>query len=303
MRSIPELIVRRKRQDRWFALLGLLCTLIGLVTLVVLLAGLIRDGHQRLFDPTFYASFPSARAGRAGILSPLVGSVLLAFVTILLAVPLGVAAGVYLEEYAPRSLWTTLIEINIANLAGVPSIIFGLLALGALIYGLHLERSVLVGGITLALLILPIVIVTTREALRAIPQGIREAAYALGATKWQVVRHHLIPYSLGGIATGTIIAMSRALGESAPLMTIGALSFITFLPPSPVQSQPPFVNFHWLNSEFTAMPIQMFNWISRPQAEFNALAATAGVVLILMTLSLNAVAIVLRYRLRKRIKW
>lgn len=303
MRSIPELIVRRKRQDRWFALLGLLCTLIGLVTLVVLLAGLIRDGHQRLFDPAFYASFPSARAVRAGILSPLVGSVLLAFVTILLAVPLGVAAGVYLEEYAPRSLWTTLIEINIANLAGVPSIIFGLLALGALIYGLHLERSVLVGGITLALLILPIVIVTTREALRAIPQGIREAAYALGATKWQVVRHHLIPYSLGGIATGTIIAMSRALGESAPLMTIGALSFITFLPPSPVQSQPPFVNFHWLNSEFTAMPIQMFNWISRPQAEFNALAATAGVVLILMTLSLNAVAIVLRYRLRKRIKW
>jgi phosphate transport system permease protein len=303
MPSIPELIVRRKRQDRWFALVGLACTLIGLVTLVVLLGGLIRDGHHRLFDPAFYTSFPSARAARAGILSPLVGSVLLAFVTILLAVPLGVAAGVYLEEYAPRNIWTTLIEINIANLAGVPSIIFGLLALGALIYGLHLDRSLLVGGITLALLILPIVIVTTREALRAIPQGIREAAYALGATKWQVVRHHLIPYSLGGIATGTIIAMSRALGESAPLMTIGALTFITFLPPAPVQAKPPFVNFQWLNSEFTAMPIQMFNWISRPQAEFSALAATAGVVLILMTLSLNAVAIVLRYRLRKRIKW
>ena len=303
MKAIAELIARRKRQDRWFALLGLACTLIGLVTLVVLLAGLIRDGHHRLFDPTFYSSFPSARAVRAGILSPLVGSLLLAFVTILMAVPLGVAAGVYLEEYAPRNAWTTLIEINIANLAGVPSIIFGLLALGALIYGLHMERSLLVGGITLALLILPIVIVTTREALRAIPQGIREAAYALGATKWQVVWHHLIPYSLGGIATGTIIAMSRALGESAPLMTIGALTFITFLPPAPLQKQPPFVNFQWLNSEFTAMPIQMFNWISRPQAQFSELAATAGVVLILMTLSLNAVAIVLLYRLRKRIKW
>ncbi len=303
MSGTAALIALRKRQDRWFAILGLACTLVGVVTLGVLLSGLISDGYQRLFDPTFYNSFPSRHAAKAGILSPLVGSLLLALITIVLAVPLGVAAGVYLEEYAPRNWLTTIIEINIANLAGVPSIIFGLLALGLLIYGLGMPRSTLVGGIALGLLVLPIVIVTTREALRAIPQGIREAAYALGATKWQVVQHHLLPYSMGGIATGTIIAMSRALGESAPLMTIGAVTFITFLPPAPVQSNPPFVNFEWLNSEFTAMPIQMFNWISRPQAEFNSLAASAGIVLIALTLSLNAAAIVLRYRLRQRIKW
>ncbi|MFN5296655.1 MAG: phosphate ABC transporter permease PstA [Planctomycetaceae bacterium] len=303
MRDVNRLIARRKLQDRLFSLLGMACTLVGVLTLVVLLSGLIRDGSGRLFDPAFYSSFPSARAVRAGILSPLVDSLLLALLTVLLAVPLGVAAGVYLEEYAPRNWLTTIIEINIANLAGVPSIIFGLLALGFLIYGLGMSRSLLVGAIALSCLVLPIVIVTTREALRAIPNGIREAAYALGATKWQVVQHHLLPYSLGGIATGTIIAMSRALGESAPLMTIGAVTFISFLPPAPWQSNFPFVNMQWLDSEFTAMPIQMFNWISRPQAEFTRLAAAAGVVLIAMTLSLNAAAITLRYRLRKRIKW
>lgn len=301
--NVNSLIAARKRQDRLFATVGLVCTLIGLVTLTVLLTGLLLDGYQRLFDPSFYTSFPSRRPALAGILSPLVGSLLLASVTFILAVPLGIAAGIYLEEYAPRNWLTTVVEVNIANLAGVPSIIFGLLALGALVYGMHLDRSVFVGGVALAFLVLPIVIVTTREALRTIPQGIREAAYALGATKWQVVYQHLVPYSMGGIATGVIIAISRALGESAPLMTIGAVTFITFLPPSPVQTEFPFINCEWLESEFTAMPIQMFNWVSRPQAEFNNIAATAGIVLILLTLTLNVAAIVLRYRLRKRITW
>jgi phosphate transport system permease protein len=165
------------------------------------------------------------------------------------------------------------------------------------------KGSVAVGGVTLALLILPIVIVATREALRSIPQSIREAAVALGATRWQVVRHHLLPYSLGGILTGVIIGLSRAIGETAPLITIGAATFIAFLPPSPLQDEPPYVSFDWLNSPFTVLPIQMFNWVSRPETEFRANAAAAGLVLIAFTLGLNATAIALRYRLRKRIKW
>jgi phosphate transport system permease protein len=177
------------------------------------------------------------------------------------------------------------------------------MALGLLVYGLGLSRSILVGGLTLGMLALPIVIVTTREALRSIPSTIREAAYAAGATKWQVVRYHLVPYSLGGIATGTIIAMSRAVGETAPLITIGALSFIGFLPPSPLQSSPPFVNFGWLGSPFTVMPIQMFNWVSRPTEDFHRNAAATGLVLMLFTLSMNAVAIYVRYRVRRKIHW
>jgi phosphate transport system permease protein len=224
-------------------------------------------------------------------------------VTAFAAVPLGVSAGIYLEEYARRNWLTNLIEINIANLAGVPSIIYGLMALGLLVYQFRLGTNVLTGGLTLAFLILPIVIVATREALRTIPQGIREAAYALGSTKWQVVRHHLLPYSLGGTMTGIIIALSRAIGETAPLITIGALTFIAFLPPSPIQSQPPFISFEWLWSPFSVLPIQMFNWVSRPDQDFVVNAAGAGLVLIVVTLLLNAVAIMIRYRVRKRIKW
>jgi phosphate transport system permease protein len=240
-------------------------------------------------------------------------------VTMVAAVPLGVAAAVYLEEYAPKNWLTTAVEINIANLAGVPSIIYGLMALG-MFYGVNglklwlkaswdfdlafdLKRGILLAGATLGLLVLPIIIVTTREALRSIPAAIREAAYAAGATKWQVVRYHLLPYSLGGIATGTIIAMSRAVGETAPLITIGALTFISFLPPSPLQSSFPFFNFKWLQSPFTVLPIQMFNWVSRPTEDFHQLAAATGLVLIAFTLSMNAVAIVVRYRVRKKLKW
>jgi phosphate transport system permease protein len=260
------------------------------------------DGLPRL-TLGFMTSFPSRFAEQAGILSAWVGTLLIMIVTASTAVPLGVAAGVYLEEYARRNWLTNIIEINIANLAGVPSIIYGLMALGLLVYKFGFGQSVLTGGLTLAFLILPIVIVATREALRTIPQGIREAAYALGSTKWQVVRYHLLPYSVGGTMTGIIIALSRAIGETAPLITIGALTFIAFLPPLPVSAEPPYVSLEWLSSPFAVLPIQMFNWVSRPDQAFVVNAAAAGLVLILVTLSLNAVAIFIRYRVRKRIKW
>lgn len=292
----------RSRQDQLFNVVGLLCTLVGIVTLCVLLVDLAIDGIARI-DWQFLTSFPSRHAARAGILAAIVGSVLIMVVTLLTAVPLGVAAAVYLEEYGRKNWLTTLIEINIANLAGVPSIIYGLMALGVLVYYAELGRSILAGGLTLAFLILPIVIVSTREALRAIPNGIREAAHALGSTKLQVIRHHLIPYSVGGIATGSIIAMSRAIGETAPLITIGALTYVAFLPPAPVQLSAPFVNFNWLDSPFTVLPIQMFNWISRPTQDFHRNAAATGLVLIAMTITMNATALIVRYRSRRRIHW
>lgn len=302
MGDFSAIIARRKRQDFIFNVVGVACTLVGILTLGALLVDLMADGLARL-DWQFLTSFPSRFAARAGIYSSWVGTLLIMFVTACTAVPLGVAAGVYLEEYARRNWLTSLIEINIANLAGVPSIIYGLMALGLLVYQFRLGQSILTGGLTLAFLILPIVIVATREALRTIPQGIREAALALGSTKWQVVRHHLLPYSIGGTLTGIIIALSRAIGETAPLITIGALTFIAFLPPPPVQSSPPFVSFEWLRSPFSVLPIQMFNWVSRPDQDFVVNAAGAGLILIIVTLSLNAVAIFIRYRVRKRIKW
>lgn len=318
MQDVAHFIRYRKRQDRIFNVVGAICTLIGILTLVVLLGDLLIDGLPRI-NWQFLTSFPSRFAYRAGILSAIVGTICVMIVTMTAAVPLGVAAAVYLEEYAPRNRLTTIIEINIANLAGVPSIIYGLMALGLIGLCAWLEavvrdgtgwqvtlnpgRSILTAGITLGLLVLPIVIVTTREALRAIPNAIREASYAAGATKWQVIRHHLLPYSMGGIATGTIIAMSRAIGETAPLITIGALTFIGFLPPSPISSSPPFINFDWLGSQFTVLPIQMFNWVSRPTEDFHRNAAATGLVLIVFTLTMNAVAIVVRYRLRRKLKW
>jgi phosphate transport system permease protein len=232
-----------------------------------------------------------------------VGSTLVMAVTAFFAVPLGVAAGIYLEEYARKNWVTDLIEINITNLAGVPSIVYGLLALGLFVYQFGFGQSILSAGLTLALLILPVVIVATREAIRSIPQAIREGSYALGATQWQTVRHHILPYSSAGILTGVIIGMARAIGETAPIITIGALTFIAFLPPSPIKSEPPFISFEWLFSPFTVMPIQMFNWTSRPEAAFQANAAAAGLVLVLMTLAMNGLAIWLRYRLRRNIKW
>ncbi|HKR34000.1 MAG TPA: phosphate ABC transporter permease PstA, partial [Steroidobacteraceae bacterium] len=212
-------------------------------------------------------------------------------------------AGVYLEEYAPKNRITALIEINIANLAGVPSIIWGLAGLALFIFAMHMERSVLAAGLTLGLLVLPIVIIASREAIRAVPKAIREAAYGLGATRWEVTKDHVLPYSTGGILTGMILGLSRAIGETAPIITIGALSFIAFLPQSPVKSEFPFLSFAWLKDPFTAMPIQMFNWVSRPDQAFQANAAAAGAILLGMTLIMNAVAIWIRYRFRKKINW
>jgi phosphate transport system permease protein len=302
MGDLEKNAARRKRNDALFAVVGLLATFVGMITLGALILDLVIDGAGR-FSYNFFTAFPSRFAGQAGILSAWVGTTMVMMVTAATAVPMGVAAGVYLEEYAPKNWLTAMIEINIANLAGVPSIVYGLMALGLFVYQLNLGQSILTAGLTLALLILPIVIVATRESIRAIPNSIREAAYALGATKWRTIRDHVLPYSTGGILTGVIIALSRAIGETAPLITIGALTFIAFLPDSPITSEFPFVSFQWLLSPFTVMPIQMFNWVSRPQQEFHLNAAATGLVLMVMTLCMNAVAIYFRYRFRKRIKW
>lgn len=300
--AIRALIASRKRWDAAFAVLGFLALMVGVLTFVALFVDMAVKGLPRL-SYEFFTTFPSRRAEHAGILSAWVGSTLVMVVTALVAMPLGVASGVYLEEYAPKNWVTDVIEINITNLAGVPSIVYGLLALGLFVYQFGLGQSILSAGLTLALLILPVVIVATREAIRSIPQSIREGAYALGATRWQTVSDHILPYSAAGILTGMIIGLARAIGETAPIITIGALTFIAFLPPAPVSAAPPFLNFEWLTSPFTVMPIQMFNWTSRPEAAFQLNAAAAGFVLVIMTLAMNGLAIWLRYRLRKNIKW
>ncbi|MCW5625250.1 MAG: phosphate ABC transporter permease PstA, partial [Burkholderiales bacterium] len=280
--EIRALIVRHKRWDLIFAFCGLMALMVGVLTFVVLFTGMALDGAERL-SWNFFTNFPSRRPEQAGILSAWIGSALVMLVTAVAAIPLGVGAAIYLEEYAPKNWVTDIIEINVTNLAGVPSIVYGLLALGLFVYAFGFGQSILSAGLTLALLILPIVIVATRESIRAIPGSIREGAYALGATKWQTTADHILPYSAPGIMTGIIIGMARAIGETAPVITIGALTFIAFLPEAPVKTTPPFVSFEWLFSGFTVMPIQMFNWTSRPEAAFHQNAAAAGLVLVLMT--------------------
>ncbi len=288
--------------EAWFKIVGIGSLALAIGTLALLFGALVVEGASRI-DWQFLSSFPSRRAAQAGVLPALVGSSLIMLVTAVVGIPLGVAAAIYLEEYARRTWLTELIEVTVTNLAGVPSIIFGLLALGLFVYLLGLGASILTAGLTLALLILPVVIVTTREAIRAIPVQIREAAFALGATKWQTVSHHVLPYSSAGILTGIILALSRAIGETAPIVTIGALTFIAFLPPAPFSDQPPFISFEWLMSPFTVMPIQMFAWVSRPGEDFAGNAAAAGLLLVCMTLAMNGLAIYIRYRLRKRVSW
>lgn len=302
IQEIREKIAHNKLKDHLFWIIGLLSTLIGFVLLFTLIIDLLIDGFPRL-GWQFFTSYPSRFPEKAGILSAWVGTTLVMIVTAATAVPLGIAAGIYLEEYGKKNWLTNLIEINMNNLAGVPSIIYGLLALGLFVYYLKFGESILTGGLTLGLLILPMVVIATRESIRAIPNSIREASYALGATKWQTVKDHILPYSFGGILTGMIIGLSRAIGETAPIITIGALTFIAFLPSSPITSEFPFFSFKWLLDPFTVMPIQMFNWISRPQTAFHINAAAAGIILLLLTLLMNGFAIYLRYRFRKRIKW
>jgi phosphate transport system permease protein len=300
--EIRALIVKHKRWDLIFATIGVLALMVGVLTFASLFAGMAIDGAHRL-SLDFFTNFPSRHPEQAGILSAWVGTTLVMIVTAVTAVPLGVAGAVYLEEYAPKNWVTDIIEINVTNLAGVPSIVYGLLALGLFVYQFGFGQSILSAGLTLALLILPVVIVATREAIRSIPAVIREGAYALGATKWQTTADHILPYSLPGILTGVIIGMARAIGETAPIITIGALTFIAFLPPAPFSGDPAAGLFDWLFAPFTVMPIQMFNWTSRPEAAFHQNAAAAGLVLVVMTLSMNALAIYIRYRLRKKIKW
>jgi phosphate transport system permease protein len=292
----------RKFKDLMFMIVALMLLFFSLLTLVALIIDLGMTGIPRV-SLDFFWNFPSRFPEKAGILSAWVGTLCVMLVTAVCAIPVGIAAGVYLEEYAPKNWVTGFIELNIVNLAGIPSITFGLMALGLFVYRFGFGQSVLTAGLTLGLLVLPIVIVSTREALRTIPNHIREAAFAVGASRWQIIRHHLLPYSTGGILTGVIISLSRAIGETAPLITIGAMTFIAFLPTPPLQASFPYVTGQWLMDPFTVMPIQMFNWISRPQPEFHVNAAATGMILLFMTLMMNALAIYIRARFRKRIKW
>lgn len=300
--SISNVVAANKFRNKIFLIAGMIATMVGILVLFALFIDLFIQGAPRM-NFKFFFSYPSRFPAEAGILPAWVGTCLIMLVTALGAVPIGIAAGIYLEEYAPRNWFSSIIEINITNLAGVPSIIYGLLALGVFVHLFNFGESILTGGLTLALLILPMVIMATREAIRAIPQAVREASYALGATKWQTVRDHVLPYSMGGILTGIIIGLSRAIGETAPIITIGALTFVAFLPTPPITSEYPFLSLQWLFDSFTAMPIQMFNWVSRPQAGFHINAAAAGIVLLAMTLLMNGLAIYIRYAFRKKIKW
>ena len=276
----------KHRLDLIFQVVALLVLVLALAALGTLIADIWSDGAGRLsYD--FLTSFPSRRPQNAGIWHALVGSIFVILVTAVLAVPLGVAAAIYLEEYGTRSFTAKLIEINITNLAAVPSIIYGLLGLGLFVRMMGLGRSVLAGGATLALLVLPVVILSTREALRAVPKSIREGSYALGATKWQTIWYQVLPVAMPGILTGLILALSRAIGETAPLITIGAVTFVTFAPDG-------------IWSPFTVLPIQIFNWVSRPQAGFQTNAAAAIIVLLVLLLTMNGAAVWLRDRYQKK---
>jgi phosphate transport system permease protein len=282
----PTMRRYRYAGDRLLAAFGLLVMLLALVALGSLLFTIVRDGAGRL-SWEFLTSYSSRRAERAGIFAALVGSIYVIGITAAIAVPLGVGAAIHLEEYGGRGRLSRVIEINIANLAGVPSIIYGLLGLGLFVRTMGMGNTLLAGGSTLALLALPVVIISTREALRAVPGSLREASYALGGTKWQTIWHQVLPAAFPGILTGLILALSRAIGETAPLITVGALAYVAFLPTD-------------LGSPFTVLPIQIFNWVSRPQASFAENAAAGIIVLLALLLMMNAIAIVLRDRLQRR---
>ncbi|MGB7413560.1 MAG: phosphate ABC transporter permease PstA [Thermosynechococcaceae cyanobacterium] len=278
---------RRHALDRLFELLTWLAIFTGLFILFLLLFDVFKDGFHRL-NWQFISSFPSRKPEEAGILSAIVGSIWLLGVTAALAFPIGVGAGIFLEEFAVDNFWTQIIEINISNLAAVPSIIYGLLGLqvfSRLLKPLTGGPTILTGGMTLALLVLPIIIVATRESLRAVPDSLRQGGFAVGATRWQVVRDLVLPQAIPGILTGTILALSRAIGETAPLIFIGALAFIAFLPPFSLEG---------LQTDFTVLPIQIYNWVSRPQPEFHDNAAAGIIVLMALLLTMNTVAIILR---------
>ncbi len=270
-----------------FLAIFVLCVLVGVVGLLTLLAQVLIEGIPSL-NWSFLTNKSTSRfPEQSGILSAMVGTAWVMFWTALFTVPIGVGAAVYLEEYAPKNKLTNFIEINIANLAGVPSIVYGLLGLAVFVNSVALGRSILAAGLTLSLLVLPIVILASREAIRSVPGSHREAAYALGATKWEVVRSVVLPSAVPGIATGVILALSRAIGEAAPIVVIAAVVFITFVPLTPLD-------------RFTVLPVQIYNWITLPQPEFQSLAAAGIIVLLVMLLSMNSLAVYIRNRFQKR---
>jgi len=280
-------IQKNRLKNQLFKYWGIFCTIIGLVLLVVFIGDILIDGLRRI-DWGFITSLPSRKPEKSGIYTALMGSIWILLLTTLIAVPMGVAAGIYLEEYSKKSRLAGLLEINISNLAGVPSIIYGLLGLEVFVRIMNLGASVLAGSLTLSLLILPIIIVATREAIKAVPSSIRDASYALGASKWQTIRHQILPASGGGILTGVILALSRAVGETAPLIVVGALAYVPFAPQNPMD-------------EFSVLPIQIFNWISRPQHGFIENAAAAIIILLLITFVMNGIAVYFRNKWQK--KW
>lgn len=284
-----EAVSKRRREiwmERVFLALAWFALLLTLSVLLAILSKLFADGLTRI-NFQFLTSFPSRRPEDAGILSAWVGTIYVMVLTAAIALPFGVGAAIYLEEFASRNWFTRLVELNINNLAGVPAIIYGLLGLQVFVRWFRMGESVLAGACTLVIMSLPVIIVASREALRAVPVSIREAALALGATKWQTVRDHVLPLAIPGILTGTILALSRAIGEAAPLVTIGALTFVAFLPKSPLDP-------------FTVLPIQAYNWVSRPQPEFHRNAAAALIVLLALLLLMNSIAIYLRNRYQRR---
>ena len=272
---------------RIFAVLCFLATAVGIVFLALLLFDILRDGGGRL-SWSFLTGFPSRFAERAGLLPALAGSIWTLVLTALVSFPLGVGTAIWLEEYAPDNRFTRLIEVNIANLAGVPSVVYGILGLAVFVRAFALGRSILAATLTLALLILPVIIIAAQEAIRAVPGSIRLGAYALGATRWETIRHQVFPLALPGILTGTILALSRAIGEAAPLILVGALGFVAFVPNSPMD-------------QFTVIPFQIYNWVSRPQPDFHRAAAAASIVLLVMLLTMNAAAILLRNRYSRKL--
>lgn len=280
---------RGKLTDKVFKYTALTFTLFALAILVILLVDIFSKGLARI-NWDFFRNLPSRHANRSGIMTAMAGMLSLLFFTIIIALPIGILAGVYLQEYGKKSRFASFIEINIANLAGVPSVIYGILGLTLFVRILHMGNSVIAGALTLALLIMPIIIVATREAIKAVPHSLREASYGMGATKWQTTSRVVIPSALGGILTGIILAISRAIGETAPLLVIGALVYVPFIPEGP-------------NDQFTTLPIQIFNWTSRPQADFIINAAAGIIVLLLITFLLNGIAIYIRNKWYKKIKY
>ncbi|MEP0767084.1 MAG: phosphate ABC transporter permease PstA [Fimbriimonadia bacterium] len=278
-------VAKRRHADRIFYLLCLASTLVGVVLLATLLIAVYQQGAKWL-TLKFLTSFPSRFPAEAGIKSALYGSVWNILLTAAFALPIGIGAAIYLEEYPKRGRLSSFIEVNIANLAGVPSIVYGILGLAIFVRTMMLGRSVLAGALTMALLILPVIIISAREAIRAVPSSIRMAAFALGATRWQTIWSHVLPSALPGILTGVILSLSRAIGETAPLIMIGAFAYVAFVPAGPMD-------------KFTVLPIQIYNWASRPQEDFRALAAAGIIVLLAVLLSMNAAAVVIRQRFQR----